>query len=96
VAQPQSVRAACGDHADQAVGLRPRKLASLAAAAAGAPQAEPASSIRHACFHLVAKRRTKARHLFLAGEGQICAAPHWPIATTAAVVGAESVISWRQ
>jgi hypothetical protein len=46
-------------------------------AAAGAPQAEPASSIRQAFFHLVAKGRTKARHLFLAGEGQICAAPHW-------------------
>ena len=46
-------------------------------AAAGAPQVEPASSIRHACFHLVAKGRTKARRLFLDGEGQICAAFHW-------------------
>ena len=35
------------------------------------------SSIRSACFHLVAKGRTKARHLFLAGEGQICGAFHW-------------------
>ena len=38
VAQPQSLRAARGDHADQAVGLRGRRLPSLAAAAAGAPQ----------------------------------------------------------
>jgi len=66
-----------GDRADQAFGLRPRKLSSLAAAAAGAPQAEPASSIRQAFFHLVAKGRTNARHLFLDGDGQICAAPHW-------------------
>jgi hypothetical protein len=77
VAQSQSVRAAHGDHADQTVGLSPRDLPSLAAAAAGAPQAEPASSIRHAFFHLVAKGRTKARRLFLDGEGQICAGPHW-------------------
>ena len=38
----------------------------------------------------------KERPLFLDGEEQISAAPHWPIATTAAVVGAESVNSWRQ
>jgi hypothetical protein len=38
VAQPQSVRAARGDHADQAVGLSPSKLPSLVVAAAGAPQ----------------------------------------------------------
>ena len=35
VAQSLSVRAARGDHADQAVGLRPRELPSLAAVAAG-------------------------------------------------------------
>jgi hypothetical protein len=46
-------------------------------AAAGVPQVEPASSIRQAFFHLVAKDRTNARHLFLAGEGQICGAFHW-------------------
>ncbi len=46
-------------------------------AAAGAPQAEQASLIHQAFFHLVAKGRTKARRLFLDGEGQICAAFHW-------------------
>jgi hypothetical protein len=33
--------------------------------------------IRLVCFHLAAKGSTKARHLFLDGEGQICADPHW-------------------
>ena len=38
---------------------------------------EPACAIRLISFRLVAKGSTKARHLFLDGEGQICAAPHW-------------------
>jgi hypothetical protein len=93
LAQSQSVRAARGDHADQTVGLSPRELPSLAAAVAGAPQVEQASSIRQAFFNLVAKGSIEARPLILDSEGQISAATHWPIATTAAVVGAESVNS---
>ena len=37
----------------------------------------PVCPIRLVCFRLAAKGSTKARHLFLDGEGQICAAPHW-------------------
>jgi len=45
--------------------MRPRELPSLAAAAAGAPQAELASSIRHGFFRLVAKGNAQPRRLFL-------------------------------
>ena len=37
----------------------------------------PAYPICFISFRLAAKGSTKARHLFLDGEGQICAAPHW-------------------
>jgi hypothetical protein len=38
---------------------------------------EPACPIRLISFRLAVKGSTKARHLFLDAEGQICAAPHW-------------------
>ena len=38
---------------------------------------EPACPIRLVSFRLAAKCRTEARPLFLDGEGQICAYPHW-------------------
>ena len=38
---------------------------------------EPVCPIRLVSFRLAAKGSTKVRHLFLDGEGQICAAPHW-------------------
>ena len=37
----------------------------------------PACPIRLVSFRLATKGSTKARHLFLGGEGQISAAPHW-------------------
>ena len=37
----------------------------------------PACPIRLVSFRLVAKGSTEARRLFLDGEGQICADPHW-------------------
>jgi hypothetical protein len=37
----------------------------------------PACPIRLVSFHLAAKGSTEARRLFLDGEGQICADPHW-------------------
>ena len=37
----------------------------------------PACPIHLVSFRLAAKGSTKARHLFLDGEGQICADPHW-------------------
>ena len=37
----------------------------------------PACPICFISFRLAAKGSTEARHLFLDGEGQICAAPHW-------------------
>ena len=37
----------------------------------------PACPIRLISFRLAAKGSTTARHLFPAGEGQICADPHW-------------------
>ena len=37
---------------------------------------EPSCPIRLISFRLAVKGSTKARHLFLDGEGQICAAPH--------------------
>ena len=37
----------------------------------------PDCPIRLVCFHLPAKGCTTSRHLFLDGEGQICADPHW-------------------
>ena len=38
---------------------------------------EPACPIRLISFRLAAKGSTEARPLFLDGEGQICADPHW-------------------
>ena len=38
---------------------------------------EPACPIRLISLRLAAEGSTEARHLFLDGEGQICAAPHW-------------------
>ena len=38
---------------------------------------EPACPIRFISFRLAARGSTEARHLFLDGEGQICAAFHW-------------------
>ena len=38
---------------------------------------KPSCPIRLISFRLAVKGSTKARHLFLDGEGQICAAPHW-------------------
>jgi hypothetical protein len=38
---------------------------------------EPACPICLIFILLAAKGSTKARHLFLDGEGQICADPHW-------------------
>ena len=38
---------------------------------------EPSCPIRLISFRLAVKGSTKARHLFLDGEGQICAAAHW-------------------
>ena len=38
---------------------------------------EPACPIRLISFRLAAKGSTNARPLFLDGEGQICADPHW-------------------
>jgi hypothetical protein len=37
----------------------------------------PACPIRLVSFRLAAKGSTEARHLFLDGEGQICAYPQW-------------------
>ena len=37
----------------------------------------PACPIRLISFRLAAKGSTEARPLFLDGEGQICADPHW-------------------
>jgi hypothetical protein len=37
----------------------------------------PACPICFITFRLAAKSSTTARHLFLDGEGQICADPHW-------------------
>ena len=37
----------------------------------------PACPIRLVSFRLATKGSTKARHLFLDGEGQICADHHW-------------------
>ena len=41
------------------------RLVYYAAAAAGIPQVEPASLIRHGCFRLVAKGSAQPRRLFL-------------------------------
>ena len=38
---------------------------------------EPACPIRFISFRLAARGSTEARHLFLDGEGQTCADPHW-------------------
>jgi hypothetical protein len=38
---------------------------------------EPACPIRLIIFRLAAKGSTTGRHLFLDGEGQISADPHW-------------------
>ena len=38
---------------------------------------EPACPIRLISFRVAAKGSTEARPLFLDGEGQICADPHW-------------------
>jgi hypothetical protein len=37
----------------------------------------PACPIRFISFRLAARGSTEARHLFLDGEGQTCADPHW-------------------
>ena len=37
----------------------------------------PACPIRFISFRLAARGSTEARHLFLDGEGKICADPHW-------------------
>jgi hypothetical protein len=37
----------------------------------------PACAIRLVCFRLLAKSSAQPRRLFLDGEGQICADPHW-------------------
>ena len=47
------------------VNLSDRLVYYAAAAAAGAPQVEPASLIRHGCFRLVAKGNARPRLLFL-------------------------------
>ena len=47
------------------VNLSDRLVYYAAAAAAGAPQVEPASLIRHGCFRLVAKGNARPRRLFL-------------------------------
>jgi hypothetical protein len=41
------------------------------------PSVAPACPIRLVCFRLLAKGKEQPRRLFLDGEGQICADPHW-------------------
>ena len=54
---------------------------------------EPACPIRFISFRLAARGSTEARDLFIDGEGQIRAAPHWPIAATVAVVAQNLLIA---
>ena len=45
-------------------------------------------------FRQAAKGSTKTRHLFLDGEGQICAAPHWLAREQALLLAHNQQLIW--
>ena len=55
---------------------------------------EPACPIRFISFHLAAKGSTEARRLFLDGEGQICAEPHWLPRKQALLLAGNQQLIW--
>jgi hypothetical protein len=54
----------------------------------------PACPIRLVSFHLAAKGSTKARHLFLDGEGHISDAPHWLPQEQALLLAGNQQLIW--
>jgi hypothetical protein len=54
----------------------------------------PACPIRLVSFRLAAKGSTKARHLFLDGEGHISAAPHWLPQEQALLLAGNQQLIW--
>ena len=55
---------------------------------------EPACPIRLISFRLAAKSSTEARPLFLDGEGQICAEPHWLPRKQALLLAGNQQLIW--
>jgi len=54
----------------------------------------PACPIRLVSFHLAVKGSTKARHLFLDGEGHISDAPHWLPQEQALLLAGNQQLIW--
>jgi hypothetical protein len=54
----------------------------------------PACPIRLVSFRLTTKGSTKARHLFLDGEGHICADPHWLPREQALLLAHDQQLIW--
>ena len=54
----------------------------------------PACPIRLVSFRLAAKGSTKARHLFLDGEGHISDAPHWLPQEQALLLAGNQQLIW--
>jgi hypothetical protein len=55
---------------------------------------DPVCPIRLVSFRLTTKGSTKARHLFLDGEGHISAAPHWLPQEQALLLAGNQQLIW--